>query len=84
MGLLRIGPFNYDPLRGADLWLAQTDEFLLQHLSTSPDVEPPHFALNVSRNYLLSVVKRNCNIFAINGFSRLDPGLHKSRAFRSL
>ncbi|XP_061388313.1 protein N-terminal asparagine amidohydrolase [Musca vetustissima] len=43
LGLLRIGPFNYDPLRGADLWLAQTDEFLLQHLSTSPDVEPPHF-----------------------------------------
>ncbi|XP_062129224.1 protein N-terminal asparagine amidohydrolase isoform X2 [Drosophila sulfurigaster albostrigata] len=43
-GMLRIGPFNYDPLRGADLWLSQTDEFLLQHLSSSPDVEPPHFA----------------------------------------
>lgn len=48
LGLLRIGPFNYDPLRGADLWLAQTDEFLLQHLSTSPDVEPPHFTHHVS------------------------------------
>ncbi|XP_070140327.1 protein N-terminal asparagine amidohydrolase isoform X1 [Drosophila kikkawai] len=44
LGMLRIGPFNYDPLRGADLWLSQTDEFLLQHLSSSPDVEPPHFA----------------------------------------
>lgn len=47
MGMLRIGPFNYDPLRGVDLWLSQSDEFLLQHLSTSPDVEPPHFAMQV-------------------------------------
>ncbi len=70
--MLRIGPFNYDPLRGkfffveiyiyevninvkfiyflylgVDLWLAQTDEFLLRHLSTSPEVEPPHFAMQV-------------------------------------
>ncbi|XP_015511689.1 protein N-terminal asparagine amidohydrolase [Neodiprion pinetum] len=43
LGLLRIGPFNYDPLRGVDLWLAQTDQFILQHLSSTPEVEPPHF-----------------------------------------
>lgn len=47
LGMLRIGPFNYDPLRGVDLWLAQNDEFLLQHLSTSPDVEPPSFVVQV-------------------------------------
>lgn len=47
LGMLRIGPFNYDPLRGVDLWLSQTDEFLLQHLSTSPDVEPPHFTMQI-------------------------------------
>lgn len=47
VGMLRIGPFNYDPLRGVDLWLSQSDEFILQHLSTSPEVEPPHFALQV-------------------------------------
>lgn len=47
LGLLRIGPFNYDPLRGVDLWLEQTDEFILQHLSTSPEVEPPHFVMQV-------------------------------------
>ncbi|XP_052567450.1 protein N-terminal asparagine amidohydrolase-like, partial [Culex pipiens pallens] len=47
VGMLRIGPFNYDPLRGVDLWLSQSDEFILQHLSTSPDVEPPHFAMQV-------------------------------------
>lgn len=42
-GVLRIGPFNYEPLRGVDLWLEQSDEFILQHLSTTPDVEPNHF-----------------------------------------
>lgn len=47
LGMLRIGPFNYDPLRGVDLWLAQNDEFLLQHLSTSPEVEPPSFVMQV-------------------------------------
>jgi protein N-terminal asparagine amidohydrolase len=47
LGLLRIGPFNYDPLRGVDLWLEQTDDFILQHLSTSPEVEPPHFVMQV-------------------------------------
>ncbi|XP_051168650.1 protein N-terminal asparagine amidohydrolase isoform X1 [Leptopilina boulardi] len=47
LGLLRIGPFNYDPLRGVDLWLAQTDQFILQHLSTSPDVELPHFVSQI-------------------------------------
>ncbi|KAI5716355.1 hypothetical protein M8J76_005055 [Diaphorina citri] len=38
LGLLKIGPFNYDPLRGVDLWLEQPDEFILQHLSTTPDI----------------------------------------------
>ncbi|CAL1679997.1 unnamed protein product [Lasius platythorax] len=47
LGLLRIGPFNYDPLRGVDLWLAQSDQFILQHLSTSPEVEQPHFVSQV-------------------------------------
>ncbi|XP_021928509.1 protein N-terminal asparagine amidohydrolase [Zootermopsis nevadensis] len=47
LGLLRIGPFNYDPLRGVDLWLEQTDDFILQHLSTAPEVEPPHFVMQV-------------------------------------
>lgn len=53
--MLRIGPFNYDPLRGVDLWLAQNDEFLLQHLSTSPEVEPPHFAMQVNQTNFLFV-----------------------------
>ncbi|CAD1479736.1 unnamed protein product, partial [Heterotrigona itama] len=47
LGLLRIGPFNYDPLRGVDLWLAQSDQFILQHLSTAPEVELPHFVSQV-------------------------------------
>ncbi|XP_004932917.2 protein N-terminal asparagine amidohydrolase isoform X1 [Bombyx mandarina] len=47
VGMLRVGPFNYDPLRGVDLWLEQSDEFILQHLSTTPAVEPPHFVHNI-------------------------------------
>ncbi|XP_053606304.1 protein N-terminal asparagine amidohydrolase [Plodia interpunctella] len=47
VGMLRIGPFNYDPLRGVDLWLEQSDDFILQHLSTTPNVEPPHFVHNI-------------------------------------
>lgn len=47
-GLLKIGPFNYEPSRGVDLWLKQSDELILQHLSTTPDVEPPHFVSDVS------------------------------------
>ncbi|XP_014207216.1 protein N-terminal asparagine amidohydrolase [Copidosoma floridanum] len=47
LGLLRIGPFNYEPLRGVDLWLAQSDQFILQHLSTSPEVELPHFVSQI-------------------------------------
>ena len=40
---LRIGPFSYEPMRAVDIWLQQSDEFLLQSLSSSPDVAPPHF-----------------------------------------
>ncbi|GBP15721.1 Protein N-terminal asparagine amidohydrolase [Eumeta japonica] len=47
LSMLRIGPFNYDPLRGVDLWLEQSDDFILQHLSTTPAVEPPHFVMHI-------------------------------------
>ncbi|CAM1318695.1 NTAN1 (predicted) [Pycnogonum litorale] len=47
LGFLRIGPFHYDPMRGSDLWLSQNDEFLLQHLSTSAEAEPPHFVMQL-------------------------------------
>jgi len=47
MGLLKIEPFNYGPLRGIDLWLEQPDQVILQHLSTSPEVEPPHFVMKI-------------------------------------
>lgn len=41
-GLLRIGPFHYEPMRCANIMLQESDEFILQHLSTSPEVEPSH------------------------------------------
>ena len=40
---LRIGPFSYEPMRAVDIWLQQSDEFLLQSLSSVPEVVPPHF-----------------------------------------
>lgn len=30
LGMLRIGPYNYEPLRGVDLWLSQSDDFILR------------------------------------------------------
>ncbi len=50
---LRIGPFSYEPMRAVDIWLQQTDDFLLQSLSSSPDVAPPHFV-----PHLRSTLKR--------------------------
>jgi hypothetical protein len=47
-GLLRIGPFHYEPLRSASILLQESDEFILRHLTTSPDVEPPHVVGQVS------------------------------------
>jgi protein N-terminal asparagine amidohydrolase len=47
-GLLRIGPFHYEPLRSASIMLQESDEFILRHLTTSPDVEPPHVVGQVS------------------------------------
>lgn len=45
LGLLRVGPYHYPPLRGVDLWLQQTDEFIVSQLSTAPEVElQTHFA----------------------------------------
>jgi len=37
---MRIGPFTYEPMRAVDIWLEQTDNFLLQSLSPSPAVTP--------------------------------------------
>jgi len=34
---LTIGPFTYSPMRAVDIWLQQTDQFLLQSLSPCPE-----------------------------------------------
>ena len=44
---LRIGPFSYEPMRAVDIWLQQGDDFLLQSLSSSPEVAPPLFIPNL-------------------------------------
>lgn len=43
LGLLRIGPFNYEPHAGVELLLQQPDDVILQCLSTSPEVESPNW-----------------------------------------
>jgi len=43
---LRIGPFSYDPMRAVDLFLQQTDEFLINSFSSVSEVAPPNFILN--------------------------------------
>ena len=66
LGILRIKPFNYDPLRGVDLWLSQSDEYLLRHFSTSPEVEPPHFA-NQTRATIKFIQEHQCPAKSIFG-----------------
>ena len=35
---LRIGPFSYLPMRSVDIWLGQSDDFILQSLTPCPEV----------------------------------------------
>ncbi|CAG7835034.1 unnamed protein product [Allacma fusca] len=51
IGVLRIGPFHYEPLRCANIMLQESDEFIINHLSSSPEVEPPH-VVNEIKNAL--------------------------------
>lgn len=47
LGVMRVGPYHYQPLRGVNLWLEQTDDFIVSQLSTAPEVELPHFASKI-------------------------------------
>jgi len=38
-----IPPFNCRPINDVDMWLKQSDAFLLKYMSTSPEVEPARF-----------------------------------------
>ncbi|XP_074601343.1 N-terminal amidohydrolase 1 [Brevipalpus obovatus] len=48
-GFMKIGPFNYQPVRGIDLWLAGGDDLILKHLSTSPEAEDANFVNETRR-----------------------------------
>lgn len=54
LGLLRIGPFNYEPHAGVELLLQQTDDVILQCLSTTPEVEGPSWVKMVSGNTVVA------------------------------
>ncbi|KAI1301925.1 Protein N-terminal asparagine amidohydrolase [Halotydeus destructor] len=47
LSMVEISPFCYKPMRGIELWLEQPDDVIRKHMSTSPLVEPPHFADHV-------------------------------------
>eukprot|EP00090_Calanus_glacialis_P008251 TRINITY_DN16560_c0_g1_i4.p1 TRINITY_DN16560_c0_g1~~TRINITY_DN16560_c0_g1_i4.p1 ORF type:complete len:325 (+),score=72.93 TRINITY_DN16560_c0_g1_i4:62-1036(+) len=56
---LTIGPFTYSPMRAVDIWLAMTDQFLLQSLCPSPEaVEDPVQHVSVLRA-ALSLIKNH-------------------------
>ncbi|XP_054762807.2 protein N-terminal asparagine amidohydrolase-like [Lytechinus pictus] len=42
-GLHMISPFTYRAMPYISNWLLQPDSFIREHLSTSPEVEPPYF-----------------------------------------
>ena len=48
-----LPPFNFKCVPDADLWLRKDDAFLLEHFSTSPEVELPGFC-----SHIRSVLRR--------------------------
>ncbi|CAH1119371.1 unnamed protein product [Phaedon cochleariae] len=50
-GLLTISPFDYSCPVGADFLEGQDDRFVLENLSTSPEVEPPHFVAQIRATF---------------------------------
>ncbi|XP_078492296.1 protein N-terminal asparagine amidohydrolase-like [Ciona intestinalis] len=42
-----IPPFTYRPLPFIEEWIEQSDSFIKENMSTSPDVEPPSFAPDI-------------------------------------
>ena len=47
--MIEIRPFNYRYPPEVVVWALQSDDFILQNFSTSPDVEPEHFASDMRR-----------------------------------
>lgn len=60
-------------MRSVDLWLQQSDEFILQALSTTPDVEPPHtvMAVSIVLVFILTLIL-GCGDVSLNCGLRLD------------
>lgn len=81
LGMLRIGPFNYEPLRSVELWLAQTDDIILQHLSTTPEVEPPHFVMQVKNTLFSQITHIKLILFL---YFRSEQRLNISKIISSL
>ena len=57
LGLIRIGPFNYEPHAGVELLLQQNDDIILQCLSPSPEVDGPLWVKMVNIEFFIT----NCS-----------------------
>ncbi|XP_034286113.1 protein N-terminal asparagine amidohydrolase [Pantherophis guttatus] len=49
---LCIGPYYWMPFPHVDFWLEQSNQSILQNLSTSPLAEPPHFVSHIRATLL--------------------------------
>ncbi|KAM3827200.1 protein N-terminal asparagine amidohydrolase isoform 2-T3 [Vipera latastei] len=49
---LCIGPYYWMPFPHVDFWLEQSNQSILQNLSTSPLAEPPHFVAHIRATLL--------------------------------
>ncbi|XP_007891901.1 protein N-terminal asparagine amidohydrolase isoform X2 [Callorhinchus milii] len=47
MQQMQIGPYEWTHFPDAEFWLQQSDAVILQNMSTSPLVEPPHFVKHI-------------------------------------
>ncbi|XP_066545434.1 protein N-terminal asparagine amidohydrolase [Amia ocellicauda] len=45
--LVKVGPCKWSPNMDIGFWLMQDDDTILKYLSTSPQVEPPHFIQHI-------------------------------------
>uniref|UniRef100_H2XRS9 Protein N-terminal asparagine amidohydrolase n=1 Tax=Ciona intestinalis TaxID=7719 RepID=H2XRS9_CIOIN len=76
-----VPPFTYQPLPFIEEWIEQSDSFIKENMSTSPDVEPAFFAPDTREslrfiathpNPMHSIFKSNLPLFY-----KLDGGLWK-------
>ncbi|XP_041134119.1 protein N-terminal asparagine amidohydrolase-like isoform X2 [Polyodon spathula] len=84
--VVTIGPCNWSPNLDIGFWLAQDDETILQYMSTSPQVEPPHFVAHMKATIQFLLENPNSEAFFPEGaprlYQRTSEGLWERQAVR--